>query len=95
MANTIQHLQTAWAYGIDPALIVVWRKLKQLGKRIQSKDVQNCFQGWEYPEKFLMNRKIALEEMERVYKTAMSAVASDDNAFSDVQDLGDPRDGAF
>ena len=42
------------------------------------------------------HRKIALEEMERVYKTAKEAPwPSDDNAFSDVQDLGDPREGAF
>jgi len=42
------------------------------------------------------HRKIAREEMERVYKTAKEAPwPSDDNAFSDVQDLGDPREGAF
>jgi len=42
------------------------------------------------------HRKIALEEMDRVYKTAKEAPwPSDDNAFSDVQDLGDPREGAF
>tara|TARA_B100000683_G_scaffold255835_1_gene275787 strand:+ start:139 stop:570 length:432 start_codon:yes stop_codon:yes gene_type:complete len=42
------------------------------------------------------HRKIALEEMERIYKTAREAPwPSDDLAFSDVQDSGDPRQGAF
>ena len=73
-----------WSRGTKEHKVCIERCSKLLSRLGISREILN------------EHRKIALAEMEGVYKTAKEAPwPNEDNAFSDVQDLGDPREGAF